>query len=63
MVNLEIAKVMDLMRKLVSVYVVDKETREEIAGKSDAEIFAIADEAVNNAERKNDEFINRLTGE
>ncbi len=60
MVNLDITKVMDLMRKLVSVYVVDKETRQEIAGKSDAEIFAIADEAINNAERKNDEFIDRL---
>lgn len=63
MEGLTITEVMALMRKLVSIYVVDKETREEIAGKTDEEIFAIADEAVNNAERKNDAFINRLTNE
>lgn len=60
--GLDLTKAVEIIRKLVSVYVVDKETREEIAGKTDAEIFAIAEEAVNNAERENDEFINRLSG-
>lgn len=63
MAKLDAEKLVSLIRKLVSIYVVDKETREELKGKTDEEIFAIADEAINNAERKNDAFINRLNNE
>lgn len=60
---MDLEKLVQLIRHLVSFYVVDRETRQDIKNMSDEEILNYADAAVNRAEAKNDAFINRLETE
>lgn len=59
----DIPRLVALIRKLVSFYAADKETRDAIKGLSDDEIIAYADECLDRAEEQNNAFIDRLENE
>lgn len=58
-----ITKYAEIVRRLVTFYVVDKETRAAIADMTDDEILNYADETLTAAEGKNDAFISKLKEE